>query len=58
MELKVWGLSEGWKEIDKTHSRFCKKLMGIPKCAASGFAEMELGRGSRRGKCIGQIVKY
>ena len=30
----------------------------IPNCAASGFAEMELGRQSRREKCVGQIVKY
>jgi len=40
----VWGLSEAWEEIDKTCSRFCKKLMGITNCAASGFFEMELGR--------------
>jgi hypothetical protein len=32
--------------------------LGIPNCAANGFAEMELGRGNRRGKCIGQILKY
>jgi hypothetical protein len=30
----------------------------IPNCAASGFAEMELGRQSRREKYVGQIVKY
>ena len=32
--------------------------MGIPNSAASGFAERELGRESRRGKCTGQILKY
>jgi hypothetical protein len=32
--------------------------MGITNCVANGFADMELGRGSKRGKCIGQIVKY
>jgi hypothetical protein len=42
--FEVWGLSEAWKEIDKTHSRFRKKLMGVPNCAASGFGEMEHGR--------------
>jgi hypothetical protein len=46
----MWGLSEAWKESDKAHNRFCKKLMGIPNCAANGFAQMELGRESRRGK--------
>jgi hypothetical protein len=37
-------LQEAEKELDKVHSKFCKKLMIIPNCAASGFAEMELGR--------------
>jgi len=32
--------------------------MGIPNCAVNGMAEVELGRQSRRGKCIGQILKY
>jgi hypothetical protein len=32
--------------------------MGTLNCASNGFAEMELGRKSRRSKCIGQIVKY
>ena len=56
--IEVWGLSEAWKEIYKTRSRFCKKRMGTPNCAASRFAEVELGRQSRRGKYTGQIVKY
>jgi hypothetical protein len=37
---------------------FYKKLQGTLNCAANGFAELELGRDSRRGKCKGQIVKY
>jgi hypothetical protein len=45
-------------ERNKYHSRLYKKLNGTPNCAANRFAEMELGRDSRRGKCIGQIVKY
>jgi hypothetical protein len=48
------GLSDAWKELDKVHGRFCKKLTGIPNYAANGYAEMELGRESRRGKCIRQ----
>ena len=57
-KTELWGLSEEWKELVKVHSRLCKNLMGIRNCAASGFAGMELGRESRRGKCIGQIVIY
>jgi len=32
--------------------------MGILNCTASVFGEVELGRESRRGKCIGQTVIY
>jgi len=56
--IEVWRLSEAWKELDKIHRRFCKKLLGILNCAVNGLAEMELGRESRRGRCIGQILKY
>jgi hypothetical protein len=34
-------LSATWKELRKVHGRICKKL---PNCAASGFAEMGVGR--------------
>ena len=56
--IEVWRLSESWKELGKVHRRFFKKLVGIPNCALNGLAEMELGRESRRGNCIGQILKY
>lgn len=46
--IEVWALSEAWKEADKVYSRF----------SAGGYAEMEPGREIRRGKCIGQMVKY
>jgi hypothetical protein len=52
----IWGLSEAWEELDKVHFRFCKKLMGTPNCAANGFADTELVRDSRKGKCKGQIL--
>jgi hypothetical protein len=32
--IEVWSLSEAWEELGKFHSRFCKKLMGIPNWAA------------------------
>jgi hypothetical protein len=44
--------------VDKVHTSFCKKLVGIPNCTANGFADMEFGRESKRGKCIGQILKH
>ena len=32
-----------------------KKLIGIVNCTANEFAEMQLSRESRRGKCLVQI---
>jgi hypothetical protein len=32
--------------------------MGTLNCAANGFTEMELGRETRTGRHIGQILKY
>jgi len=56
-EIAVWGLSEAWKAKDNVHSRLFKKLMDILNCAANGLVEIVLGRDSRRGEHIGQIVK-
>jgi hypothetical protein len=56
--IEIWGLNGAWKEVDKVHSIFCTKIIGIPNCAANGFAEKGLGRESRKSKCLGQIVKY
>jgi hypothetical protein len=55
---EIWGLDEGWKEIDLIHGRDCKKILGIPRFAANGVAEVELGRDSRRGKVLCRAVKY
>jgi hypothetical protein len=55
---EIWGLDEGWKEIDIIYSRLCKKILGIPRFEASGVAEVELGRDSRRGKVLCLAVKY
>jgi hypothetical protein len=44
--------------VGEVNSRFCKKLICIPNCAANGFTELELGRESRTNKCTGQILKY
>jgi hypothetical protein len=55
---EIWGLDEGWKETDIIHGRLCKKILGIPRFAANRVAEVELGRGSRRGKVLRLAVKY
>jgi hypothetical protein len=34
---EIWGLDEGWKEIDIIHGRLCKKLLGMPRFAAKGL---------------------
>jgi hypothetical protein len=28
--IELWGVYDAWKEIDKIHSRFCKKILGVP----------------------------
>jgi hypothetical protein len=52
------GTERAWEEVDKVHSRFCNRIIRIPNCAANGFAEMKLGRESRRGTCLGHVSKY
>jgi hypothetical protein len=54
--IEVWGLNGAWKEVDKVHSIFCKKRYA--KLCSKWIAEMELGRESRRSKCLGRILKY
>jgi hypothetical protein len=55
---EIWGLDAGLKEIDIIHGRLCKKILGIPRFAANGIAEMELGKDSRRSKVLCLAVKY
>jgi hypothetical protein len=56
--VELWGVYDAWKETDKIHGRFCKKILGVPRCAANGAAEIELGRDSRRGKTMRLTLKY
>jgi hypothetical protein len=56
--IELWGVYDAWKEIDKIHGRFCKKILGVPRCAANGAAEIELGRDNRRGKTMSLTLKY
>jgi hypothetical protein len=48
--VEMWGPEKGWKESDKTHGRFCEKILWIFIFAAKRVAELEMGRDSRRAK--------
>jgi hypothetical protein len=56
--VEIWGLNGAWKDVDKVHGRLCKKLMALTICATNGFAEMELGRGSKTCNDMGPRVKW
>jgi hypothetical protein len=56
--IELWGVYDAWKEIDKIHGRFCKKIFGVPRCAANGAEEIELGGDSRRGETMRLTLKY
>jgi hypothetical protein len=56
--VEAWGVDEAWKEVDRIYGRFCKKILGLPKCLVNGMAEIELGRESRREKAMWLTVQY
>jgi hypothetical protein len=41
-EIEVSGLNETWKEKDKIHSRFGKKLLDVMNCVAHEFADISM----------------
>jgi hypothetical protein len=53
----VWGSDGGWKEIDRIHRRICKKILVFSTFSANIVVEVELERGSRRGKVLCICVK-
>jgi hypothetical protein len=38
--VEIWGLEGGWKEIEKVHEMFCKRIFGV----------RELGKTNRKKK--------
>jgi hypothetical protein len=34
--VEIWGLEGGWKETEKVHKMFCKRIFGIPNTTANG----------------------
>jgi hypothetical protein len=46
--VEIGGLEGGWKEIEKVHELFCKRIFGVPSTAANGVCVREIGRTNRR----------
>jgi hypothetical protein len=49
---EVRGIHETWKEMDVIHTRFCKKILGVPRFTANSFADLELGKDNSRGSIM------
>jgi hypothetical protein len=58
MTVEIWRLEGGWKEIEKVHEMFCKRIFGVPSTTANGAFVGELGRTNRGGKVVETFVKY
>jgi hypothetical protein len=56
--VEIWGLEGGWKEIEKVHKMFCKRIFGVPSTASNGTCVRELGRTNRKEKVVERIVKH
>jgi hypothetical protein len=56
--VEIWGLEGGWKEIEKVHEMFCKRISVVPSTAANGACVTELERTNRKEKVVERIVKY
>jgi hypothetical protein len=56
--VEIWGLEDGWKEIEKVHELFCKRLMETPNTAANGACVKEHGRTNRKEKVIERVLRY
>jgi hypothetical protein len=46
----MWGLEEGWKETDKTHGRFCEKILQIPRFVAKTDGQIRDGKKQYEGQ--------
>jgi hypothetical protein len=56
--VEIWGLEWGWKEIEKVHELFRKRIFGVPSTAANTACVREIGRTNRKEKVAERIVKY
>jgi hypothetical protein len=49
---------EDEKKLMKFIADFVKEVLGMLRFTANSVAELQLGRGSRRGKVPGTVLKY
>jgi hypothetical protein len=56
--VEIWGVKGGWKETEKDHEMFCKRIFGIPRTAVNGACVRKLGRINGREKVLEKIIKY
>jgi hypothetical protein len=56
--VEISGLDDGWRETEKVHEMFCKRIMGAPTAAANGACVKELGRTNRKEKVLERKFKY
>jgi hypothetical protein len=56
--VEIWGLEDGWKEVQKVHELFCKTVMGTPNTAANGVCVKELRRTNRKEKVMERVLRY
>jgi hypothetical protein len=57
---EIWGGDHrrGGERDCSVQGRFCKNVLRIPRFVTNGFADLELGRDSRRGKVLCLTMKY
>jgi hypothetical protein len=56
--VEIWGLDDGWREIEKVHEMFCKRIMGASTAAANGACVKELGSTNRKENVLERVFKY
>jgi hypothetical protein len=56
--VEIWGLEDGWKEVNKVHELFCKRVMGTPNTAANRVCVKEIGRTNRKEKVMERVLRY
>lgn len=54
---EIWGIEGASEEADRIQGRFCERVLGIPRYAVKGVAELEMCRESTRAKCSQVLVQ-
>lgn len=53
---EIWGIEGASEEADRIEGSFCEMVLGIPRYATKGVAELEMCREGRRAKCSQVLV--